>query len=31
VPSLQSLQGEEEMAEEENFNDIYLTITRKEG
>jgi hypothetical protein len=31
VPSLQSLQGKEEAAEEQTFQDIYSLVTQKEG
>ena len=31
MPSLQSLKGAEEEAAEETFNDIYSTVTLKEG
>ena len=31
VPSLQSLQGEEEEAEEQTFQEIYSMVTQKEG
>ena len=31
VPSLQSLQGEDERAEEQTFQDIYSLVTQKEG
>lgn len=31
VPSLQFLGGEKTIAEEENFQDIYVMVTQKEG